>query len=109
MLATTCRLVEGQEGLSSENVALFLSGCLVGLGDAAIVESHARSIVKAVSYRVWGTLATALIAWVFTHRKDVSLAIGLSDMVVKVIVYYLHERAWSRLGFGRVAKPRSEA
>ncbi len=74
--------------------------------DVNVVETHARSITKALSYRIFGSLATALIAYVFTHKTGTSLAIGLSDVVVKVIVYYVHERAWSHVPFGKTSKPQ---
>lgn len=74
--------------------------------DINIIETQARSITKALSYRIFGSLATALIAYVFTHKTGTSLAIGLSDVVVKVVVYYVHERAWSHIPFGKITKPQ---
>jgi uncharacterized membrane protein len=64
-------------------------------------ESHARSILKAITWRTAGSLTTGLIAYAFTRKLEISAMIGLSDMVLKVGAYYLHERAWLRIKFGR--------
>ena len=68
------------------------------------MESHYRSLAKAVSYRVLGSAATAIIAFVFTHKPLLSLGVGAADMVTKVVLYYLHERIWERISLGR-SKP----
>ena len=67
------------------------------------MESHARSVVKALSWRVFGTFITAIVAWGVTGKAGIGLAIGLADTVVKLGVYYAHERAWTRIRFGRAA------
>ncbi len=69
------------------------------------VESRARSIVKAVSYRVLGSITTGLIVYVITGRGGLSLGAGGLDMVAKIVVYFVHERIWDRIAFGRVEKP----
>jgi len=72
------------------------------------MESHYRSLVKAVSYRVLGSAATAMIAFVFTHKPMLSLGVGVADMVTKIGLYYLHERIWERIHFGRPKAPEYE-
>lgn len=64
-------------------------------------ETHARSVAKAVSWRVMGTIATSLIVLVVTRRLVLSLAVGLFEFVSKIGFFWLHERAWERLRFGR--------
>jgi uncharacterized membrane protein len=63
-------------------------------------ESHLRSIIKAVSWRVLGTLATMLIAYLFTHKLSVTLYIGLFEFSSKIGLFYFHERIWSAISFG---------
>jgi len=72
------------------------------------VESHTRSVVKSLSYRVFGSLGTSAVAWVLTRKLSISLAVGALDTVVKLCLYYLHERAWSHIPYGRIAKIKSE-
>ena len=65
------------------------------------MESHARSIVKAVTYRVFGSASTALIVFFFTKNAGASLGAGLADSVIKIGLYFLHERVWDYISFGR--------
>lgn len=57
-------------------------------------ESHLRSLLKAVSWRLLATLTTALIAWFITGDISIAVAIGSIEFFAKFIIYYLHERAW---------------
>ena len=64
-------------------------------------ETHARSVAKAVSWRLMGTVATALIVFIVTRRLVLSLAVGLFEFVSKIGFFWLHERMWERIRFGR--------
>ncbi len=68
------------------------------------METTARSIAKAVSYRILGSTATSLIVYALTGKPGPSLIAGAADIVIKIAVYYLHERIWDRIGFGRQIK-----
>ncbi|MCP4494775.1 MAG: DUF2061 domain-containing protein [Gammaproteobacteria bacterium] len=65
-------------------------------------ERPARSLLKAVSWRVTGSLDTILLSWIFTQQLAVAIAIGTTEVVTKIVLYYLHERIWSRVAFGRI-------
>jgi uncharacterized membrane protein len=65
------------------------------------MESHARSIAKALSYRILGSACTAAICYAVSGRAALSLGAGGVDMVAKLGLYFLHERVWDRIGFGR--------
>jgi len=65
------------------------------------VESHRRSIAKAISWRIIATLVTFLVAYLFTKEVVLSMGIGFADAVIKILGYYGHERLWNRIGFGR--------
>ena len=64
-------------------------------------ETHARSIMKAVSWRIMGTLATTGIVFAFTRRLSISLAVGSLEFLSKIGIFWLHERVWDRLSYGR--------
>ena len=70
----------------------------------AHIESHYRSIVKAVSYRILGSTSTALIFYALTGKGSLSLGAGALDMVLKIGVYFVHERIWNHINFGRTTK-----
>ncbi|MBM3765505.1 MAG: DUF2061 domain-containing protein [Acidobacteria bacterium] len=72
------------------------------------MESNTRSIAKAVSYRILGSLATAMIFLVLTGDWKMSAAAGVSDSVVKLALYFLHERMWNHISFGREKAPPPE-
>ena len=57
-------------------------------------ESHARSLIKAISWRLFGTFATVLVVFLLTHQLDTSMYVGIFEMVTKIILFYLHERVW---------------
>jgi uncharacterized membrane protein len=56
--------------------------------------SYKRHIVKAISYRMLGTFQTCLISYFFTGNFWVAGSIGVTEMCIKPIIYFLHERAW---------------
>jgi len=53
-----------------------------------------RHILKAVTWRVIATLTTILLAWLFTNEIELALKFGAAEVVIKLLVYYFHERAW---------------
>lgn len=64
-------------------------------------ETHSRSVAKAVSWRILGTFATALLVFIFTRRLVLSLAVGAVEFVSKIGLFWAHERLWDRLSFGK--------
>ena len=64
-------------------------------------ETAVRSLVKAYSYRCCGTVTTITISYIITGQFIISLGIGAVEMVVKPFIYWLHERVWSRVKWGR--------
>ena len=56
--------------------------------------SHKRHLVKAISWRVIGTIDTIIISWIVTHEIGIGIKIGLIEVLTKIFIYYLHERVW---------------
>jgi len=71
-------------------------------------EKPYRSIVKAISWRITGTLDTIVVSLIITGKIKVALSIGALEVFTKIIWYYGHERLWNRIGFGRVKIQRHE-
>lgn len=63
-------------------------------------EKLSRSLVKTLSWRVVGTLDTILITYLITHRFDAAAAIGGLELISKMVLYFLHERAWNNIKWG---------
>ena len=73
-----------------------------------VTETNARSIAKAVSYRVLGSIATAGIVFVFSRKLTLSLEVGAIESLVKIGMYFIHERVWNHIDFGRPKPPEYE-
>lgn len=69
-------------------------------------EKPIRSLVKAISWRVTGTIDTILLSYFFTGQIETAISIGLTEVVTKMALYYGHERLWNRINLGRA--PREE-
>ena len=72
---------------------------------AAIIAKNAnsnpkRSIVKAVSWRIFGSLDTAFWGWFLTGSFKIAGSIALFEIITKIFLYYFHERAWAHSRFG---------
>ncbi|MFH1732360.1 MAG: DUF2061 domain-containing protein [Planctomycetota bacterium] len=65
------------------------------------MDAHHRSIAKATSWRLVAATTTGIIALVVTGEWRFVAAIGLADALLKFGLYYVHERVWDRVGFGR--------
>lgn len=57
-------------------------------------ESHFRSIIKGISWRIIGTLDTMLLSYLITGHFANSLKIGFTEVFTKIGLYWLHERIW---------------
>lgn len=65
------------------------------------MDTPLRSLTKAISWRIVATLTTVLLVFMFTRNLIVSSGVGATELVVKILVYFLHERLWNKLGFGQ--------
>lgn len=69
-------------------------------------ESHLRSLLKGISWRVFATLDTilivSLVTWVVNGTPSIgdAVKVGAWEFLLKFIAYYLHERVWERLRTG---------
>ena len=70
-------------------------------------ESHLRSLLKAITYRITGTLTTALLVYFLTGNLQIALAVGAIEPLVKILIYYLHERAWQLVPPGAIRRWRA--
>ena len=64
-------------------------------------EKIKRSPAKTISWRIIGTLDTVLISWLITGTIALALSIGAIELVSKMVLYFFHERAWSKIKWGK--------
>lgn len=72
------------------------------------MESKRRSIAKTLSWRAWATIITAAVVFISTGELKFAIEIGLIDTTVKLGAYFIHERIWNRIGFGRLAPAKPD-
>ncbi len=66
-----------------------------------VPEAHTRSLLKAVSWRMLGSIDTFVISFFVTGKLTFALSIASVETFTKIALYYFHERAWTLVPFGR--------
>lgn len=61
------------------------------------MDSHRKSFLKAVSWRVLGSLGTFVIGWAITGSAVIGASISAVEFFLKIVLFYAHERLWSRV------------
>jgi len=56
-----------------------------------------KALYKTVTWRVIATTITMLLVYAFTGRLELSLGVGVFDIILKLAAYFLHEKAWDRI------------
>lgn len=72
------------------------------------MESHIRSVIKAISWRCGGTVVTFAITLLISGEIGIATKVGIIDTIVKILAFYLHERIWHRINFGKIKRPEYE-
>ena len=60
-------------------------------------ETHKRSLLKAISYRIFGSLLTFLITFIITKEIIISSSVAVLDLVSKILLFWVHERVWLKI------------
>jgi len=53
-----------------------------------------RHIVKAISWRILGTIDTMIIAGLISGSWKIGVSVGGVEVFTKIALYYFHERFW---------------
>ena len=64
-------------------------------------ERPLRSVMKALSWRVVGTLDTLLVSYYATGKFTLAASIATVDFLTKLVLYFFHERIWNRIKWGK--------
>ena len=65
------------------------------------IERAMRSMGKVVTWRILVTITNFIGGWLASGSWQVGLGVVSFALVVNSILYYFHERAWNRLGWGK--------
>lgn len=74
-------------------------------GKRLTVETHSRTVMKTVSWRIVATLTTGIIVYIFTEEILLSLGVIGVEGLTKIFFYYLHERIWNMVQWGKKKHP----
>jgi uncharacterized membrane protein len=66
--------------------------------------SNIRSLLKGISWRAFGTIDTIFISWIISGNPLAALKVGTTEVFTKIFLYYLHERIWRLIKWGRIFK-----
>jgi uncharacterized membrane protein len=78
------------------------------MSSANSFETRRRSLAKSISWRILAAFITGCVALVMTHQLEFAAKIGIIDTTVKLLIYFLHERVWNKVNYGRVSTPDYE-
>jgi uncharacterized membrane protein len=65
-------------------------------------ESHFRSVLKGVTWRVIASVTTMIVVYIVTKDLTLVASVGLVDVFAKLFFYYIHERTWGKVKWGIV-------
>ncbi len=72
-----------------------------------MTETKTRSLLKALTWRGSATIATLALVYGFTGQMKLAAAVGGLEIVIKMLLYFVHERLWSRIGTGKATPAKS--
>ena len=64
-------------------------------------EKPIRSVAKALSWRVVGTLDTLAVSFILAQDIKIAASIASVDFITKLILYFFHERVWNAIKWGK--------
>ena len=64
-------------------------------------DTAVRSLAKAISWRITGTIDTFVISWVITGEILLASGIAFTEIMTKILLFWLHERAWNKILWGK--------
>ncbi len=80
-----------------------------------VKDTPGRSLAKAVSWRILASLTTFLITFVIFRQRisgpykqilEASTLVLIFDVIIKIVIYYFHERLWTNINWGKYMKRR---
>ena len=76
--------------------------------DIASRDHQLRTILKAITWRIIATGTTAGLVYLFTGELELAIGVGVLEVTLKLAFYYLHERGWAAIPWGKVEHPLAD-
>jgi CBS domain-containing protein len=64
-------------------------------------EEQKRSIIKSISFRILATSTGMVTILIMTGEATIAASFAFLDVVTKLAIYYVHERLWNKIKFGK--------
>jgi uncharacterized membrane protein len=71
-------------------------------------DARSRSVVKSVTFRVIVVISDLVVIFLITHRVDQTIVLTILTNIASTVLYYLHERAWNLVDWGRISDRRTK-
>lgn len=68
-------------------------------------EHAPRSLIKTITYRILIIVSNGLIVYFITEDVAATTRITIVASIVSTALYYLHERAWNKIHWGKAHIP----
>lgn len=59
--------------------------------------NHHTTVVKAIGYQIFSSIATFLVSFALTGNTNISMGISILDFFGKSVLYFLYEIGWNNL------------
>lgn len=66
--------------------------------------SYKRHLAKTITWRIVGTIDTFVLSCIISGNPFTGLKIGFSEVITKMVLYYLHERTWFKINLSKDGK-----
>jgi uncharacterized membrane protein len=66
-----------------------------------LADTAARSLAKAISWRITGSIDTFIVSWIITGQPLLASGIAATEIITKIFLYWIHERIWNKINTGR--------
>lgn len=66
-----------------------------------MIDTNSRSIAKTISWRLTGSFSTFMISYLILGSFSIAGSIAVIQIVANTLLYYLHERVWNKVNWGR--------
>ena len=67
-----------------------------------MIDSNNRSIAKTISWRLTGSFSTFIISYLILGSFSIAGSIAIIQIIANTLLYYLHERVWNKIDWGRI-------
>jgi uncharacterized membrane protein len=67
-----------------------------------LYEQSLRSLAKAITFRLIIIVSDSIILYFITRRYEVIVAVIVFSNIASTVLYFLHERAWNKVRWGKL-------